>query len=76
MEKSARPAATGPQWTGSAAAIMALLCAVDLGCLLVLALVGASPWPGLTWIAMIGLPVTFVLLAVALLLAIRRRQRL
>jgi LPXTG-motif cell wall-anchored protein len=61
---------------GVAAAALAVLCAADLCGLLIIVWAGGVPWSGLTWIAMIGLPLTFLLLGAALILAIRRRRSL
>ncbi|MBW4094349.1 MAG: hypothetical protein HIU81_02560 [Acidobacteria bacterium] len=59
---------------GWIAAALAFLCAVDLGSVLVVAAVGGAPSPVLVGIALIGFPLAFVLLAVVLILAIRRRR--
>lgn len=58
------------------AAALAIVCVAALAAVLLIKVAGGHPWVGLDWIAMIGLPLAFLLLGIALLRAIARRRRL
>jgi hypothetical protein len=60
----------------TAAAVLAVLCVASLAAVLLIKLAGGVPWTGLDWIAMIGLPLAFLLMAIGVLHAISRRRRL
>lgn len=60
----------------AAAAVLAILCVASLAAVLLLKAAGAAVWPGLDWIAMLGLPLAFILMGVGVLHAISRRRRL
>ena len=69
---------TDRQWLvfNAGTAVLALLCVASLAAVLLIKLAGGVPWTGLDWIAMIGLPLAFVLMGVGVLHAISRRRRL
>ncbi|MBG0739674.1 hypothetical protein IV500_09775 [Paeniglutamicibacter antarcticus] len=58
------------------AAALAIVCVASLAAVLLIKVAGGHPWVGLDWIAMIGLPLAFILLGIALLRAVARRRRL
>ncbi|MCY0904797.1 hypothetical protein [Arthrobacter sp. H14-L1] len=58
------------------AAALAIVCVASLAAVLLIKVAGGQPWVGLDWIAMIGLPLAFILLGTALLRAIARRRQL
>jgi cation transporter-like permease len=60
----------------AAAALLALLCVASLAAVLLIKVAGGVPWTGLDWIAMIGLPLAFILMGVGVLHAISRRRRI
>lgn len=57
-------------------AALALVCVGSLAAVLLIKLAGGQPWVGLDWIAMLGLPLAFILMCIAVLRAIARRRRL
>jgi hypothetical protein len=57
-------------------AVLAAVGVLSLATVLLLKVAGLSPWTGLNWIAMIGLPLAFLGMAAGLLHAIRRRRLL
>ncbi len=57
-------------------AVLAVLCVASLAAVLFIKLAGGVPWTGLDWIAMIGLPLAFILMGIGVLHAISRRRRL
>ncbi|HSU71438.1 MAG TPA: hypothetical protein VLI70_08270 [Micrococcaceae bacterium] len=79
MSDSGMPVHNGERpWLffNAGAAVLALLCLASLAAVLVIKVSGGVPWTGLDWIAMIGLPVAFILMGVGVLHAISRRRRL
>ncbi len=58
------------------AAVLAVLGVASLAAVLLIKLAGGVPWTGLDWIAMIGLPLAFILMGIGVLHAISRRRRL
>jgi hypothetical protein len=56
-------------------AALALVCVGSLAAVLLIKLAGGQPWVGLDWIAMLGLPLAFVLMCIGVLQAISRRRR-
>ncbi len=58
------------------AAVLAVLCVASLASVLFIKLAGGVPWTGLDWVAMIGLPLAFILMGIGVLHAISRRRRL
>ena len=63
-------------WFAGLAAIIAVLCVVCGVVMLILKWSGFHPWSFLTQVPLICLPIAFVLLIVALVLAARRRRSL
>ncbi|MDJ0354601.1 hypothetical protein [Paenarthrobacter sp. PH39-S1] len=59
-----------------AAAVLAVVCVASLASVLLVKVAGGRPWIALDWIAMIGLPLAFVLMGIGVLRAIARRRRL
>ncbi|WP_035748810.1 hypothetical protein [Arthrobacter sp. 35W] len=59
-----------------AATVLAVVSVGSLAAMLLLKWAGAAAWPGLAWIAMIGLPVAFVMMGIGVLRAIARRRSL
>ncbi|WP_125610085.1 hypothetical protein [Specibacter cremeus] len=60
----------------AAAAVLAVAGVVSLALVLLQKWGGGHPWVGFDWIAMIGLPVAFVMMGAGLVRAVRRRRRL
>ncbi len=58
------------------AAALAIVCVASLAAVLLIKVAGGQPWVGLDWIAMIGLPLAFILMGIGVLRAIARRRRL
>ncbi|MCZ2402596.1 hypothetical protein IV498_05205 [Paenarthrobacter sp. Z7-10] len=71
------PAAADPHRPGLPliTAVLALICVGSLAAVLLIKLTGGQPWVGLDWIAMLGLPLAFVLMCIGVLQAIARRRR-
>ena len=63
-------------WFAGLAAVIAVLCVVCGVVMLILKWSGFHPWSFLTQVPLICLPIAFVLLIVALVLAARRRRSL
>lgn len=73
-----RPEASSPWWRvlSALAVLLAVAGVASLAFLVAVRLTGGQTWTGLNWIAMIALPVAFVLLIIAMLRAAWRRRRL
>ncbi|WP_129360801.1 MULTISPECIES: hypothetical protein [Micrococcaceae] len=63
-------------WFAGLAGVIALLCVVSGVVMLVLKWMGLHPWSFLTQLPLIFLPIAFILLIIALVLAARRRRSL
>ncbi len=69
---------SGRSWQvfNGVAAVLAIVCVASLASVLLVKVAGGTPWIGLDWIAMIGLPLAFILMGIGVLRAIARRRRL
>lgn len=56
-----------------AAVVLAAASVAVLAVILAVNLSGGTAWPMLTWIPMFGLPIAFIIMAVLVVLAVRRR---
>lgn len=59
-----------------AAVVLALAALAALIIVLLSKWAGGAPWPGFDWIAMLCLPVAFVMMGASVLHAVSRRRRL
>ncbi|WP_129662339.1 hypothetical protein [Rothia uropygialis] len=71
-----RPESRAFTWFAGLAGVIALLCVVSGVVMLVLKWMGLHPWSFLTQLPLIFLPIAFILLIIALVLAARRRRSL
>lgn len=58
------------------AVVLAIAAVASLAVVLLSKWAGAEPWVGLNWVAMIGLPVAFVMMGCSVLHAVSRRRKL
>lgn len=58
------------------AASLAVVAVASLLTMLVLKWLGSSAWVGLNWIAMLGLPLAFLMMGVSVIQAVSRRRKL
>jgi len=58
-----------------AAMAMAVIALVALVIVLISKWAGGTPWPGFNWIAMLALPLAFLMMGSSVIFAVARRRR-
>ncbi|AJT42645.1 hypothetical protein [Psychromicrobium lacuslunae] len=73
-----RPNSAEPWWrlVNFLALLLAVLGIGTLAYLVLVRLSGGQTWSGLNWLPMTSLPLAFILLAISILHAVRRRRQL